>query len=99
MGHVTSICSPVQRNVIQVQSAGESTEVVPQNPASKSEFGEKWVSSINLAGPVDKSQFVMPISEREVYVLMRSWRGIKDRMTDIGTATFLRYLSQVNSIV
>jgi hypothetical protein len=90
MGLITSVCSAHGCQQV-VQHRDTPIIQVPVEPTpSKSQFGGKWVSSINLAGPIDKAQFQLPIKEREVYVLMRSWRAIKARVTDIGTAMFLR---------
>ena len=72
-------------NVLQVQES-----VPKQVQASKSMFGSKWVSSINLGGPIDKTQFTFPITEREVFTLMRSSRNVRDSMTDVGTEMFLK---------
>ena len=90
MGLITSVCTAHAHQQVVRDSPIISVSGDSGLTPSKSLFGNKWVSSINLAGPIDKTQFRLPIKEREVYVLMRSWRGIKAKVTDIGIAMFLR---------
>ena len=65
--------------------------VVQVGPATtRSSFGSHWSSSINLGNSLDKTQFVLPINERETVNLIRSWRTIHHRMIETGVAMFAK---------
>ncbi len=65
------------------------SRVLPK-PKSANTLSSEVISNINNLGVLDPQALRLPLREREVYTVMRTWESVRRDMANAGISLFIR---------